>query len=118
MLFRSRRVIQRQTLLHAQFARFLAVHNVNVPSMGDSISEGTLVEILKGKGEYVQEDQVVAVLETDKVCHLFRSVIDRKVMSRSPIAECGCEESSCRNDCHLPREFGRQRWSRKAASEC
>ncbi|CCI41613.1 unnamed protein product [Albugo candida] len=65
----------RQTLLHAQFARFLAVHNVNVPSMGDSISEGTLVEVLKGKGEYVQEDQVVAVLETDKLSVDVRSPV-------------------------------------------
>ena len=67
MFARSLRVLQRQTFISGQSARLLSVHNVNVPSMGDSISEGTLVEILKGKGESVQEDQVVAVLETDKV---------------------------------------------------
>ncbi|KAJ0404493.1 hypothetical protein ATCC90586_007750 [Pythium insidiosum] len=52
---------------HASRARLLAVHTVNVPSMGDSISEGTLVQIVKAPGESVHADEVVAVLETDKV---------------------------------------------------
>lgn len=53
--------------LHASSAR-LAITTVNVPSMGDSISEGTLVQIVKAAGEPVHADEVVAVLETDKVC--------------------------------------------------
>lgn len=40
---------------------------VPVPSMGDSISEGTVVEWVKQAGDYVKEDEVVVVLETDKV---------------------------------------------------
>ncbi|KAG3073003.1 Dihydrolipoyllysine-residue succinyltransferase component of 2-oxoglutarate dehydrogenase complex [Phytophthora idaei] len=40
---------------------------VPVPSMGDSISEGTVVEWNKKAGDYVAEDEVVVVLETDKV---------------------------------------------------
>ncbi|KAK1943096.1 Dihydrolipoyllysine-residue succinyltransferase component of 2-oxoglutarate dehydrogenase complex [Phytophthora citrophthora] len=40
---------------------------VPVPSMGDSISEGTVVEWIKKAGDYVAEDEVVVVLETDKV---------------------------------------------------
>ncbi|TYZ66850.1 hypothetical protein PybrP1_002469 [[Pythium] brassicae (nom. inval.)] len=52
--------------LHASPAR-LAITTVNVPSMGDSISEGTLVQIVKSAGEPVYADEVVAVLETDKV---------------------------------------------------
>ncbi|EEY64480.1 dihydrolipoamide succinyltransferase, putative [Phytophthora infestans T30-4] len=40
---------------------------VPVPSMGDSISEGTIVEWIKKSGDYVAEDEVVVVLETDKV---------------------------------------------------
>ncbi|OQR97234.1 dihydrolipoyllysine-residue succinyltransferase component of 2-oxoglutarate dehydrogenase complex [Achlya hypogyna] len=39
---------------------------VNVPSMGDSISEGTVVS-LKNVGDYVHADEAVVVLETDKV---------------------------------------------------
>ncbi|KAE8967278.1 Dihydrolipoyllysine-residue succinyltransferase component of 2-oxoglutarate dehydrogenase complex, partial [Phytophthora fragariae] len=40
---------------------------VPVPSMGDSISEGTVVEWLKKAGDFAAEDEVVVVLETDKV---------------------------------------------------
>lgn len=35
--------------------------------MGDSITEGTIVDIPVGPGDYVNEDDVVLVLETDKV---------------------------------------------------
>ncbi|TMW58028.1 hypothetical protein Poli38472_013502 [Pythium oligandrum] len=44
-----------------------AAEVVPVPSMGDSISEGTVVEWLKAPGDFVQADDVVVVLETDKV---------------------------------------------------
>ncbi|KAF0701422.1 Aste57867_8124 [Aphanomyces stellatus] len=40
---------------------------VKVPSMGDSISEGTVVSITKKIGDYVHVDEAVVVLETDKV---------------------------------------------------
>lgn len=35
--------------------------------MGDSITEGTIVDIPVAPGDYVHEDDVVLVLETDKV---------------------------------------------------
>jgi hypothetical protein len=59
---------------HAGRALPLAVHTVHVPSMGDSISEGTLVQVVKGPGDAVHADEVVAVLETDKVHNSHRSV--------------------------------------------
>jgi len=40
---------------------------VKIPSMGDSITEGTVLEIKKNVGESVALDEVVAILETDKV---------------------------------------------------
>jgi 2-oxoglutarate dehydrogenase E2 component (dihydrolipoamide succinyltransferase) len=40
---------------------------INVPSMGDSISEGTVVEWLKKVDDVVAEDEDVAIIETDKV---------------------------------------------------
>lgn len=43
------------------------VIEVPVPSMGDSIAEGTLVEWTKEVGEYCATDDIVAVIETDKV---------------------------------------------------
>lgn len=49
--------------------RFFCSKNIKVivPSMGDSISEGTVTEILKTKGENVNVDDILVVLETDKV---------------------------------------------------
>jgi hypothetical protein len=41
--------------------------------MGDSISEGTIREWKKAVGEAVKVDDVVAVIETDKVRALFES---------------------------------------------
>ena len=40
---------------------------VFVPALGDSISEGTLVEWTKGEKETCFADDIVAVIETDKV---------------------------------------------------
>lgn len=41
--------------------------SVVVPGMGDSISEGTVVEFMVNVGDAVQEDDILVVLETDKV---------------------------------------------------
>ena len=40
---------------------------VKVPTLGESITEGTLAEWLKQPGEAVKEDEPIASLETDKV---------------------------------------------------
>lgn len=40
---------------------------VSVPSMGESITEGTVAAILKKPGDIVVEDEIIAQLETDKV---------------------------------------------------
>ena len=47
--------------------RGLALQRFPVPTMGDSITEGTLLELTKQVGEYVDNEEVVAVVETDKV---------------------------------------------------
>ncbi|CAM9350473.1 unnamed protein product, partial [Pylaiella littoralis] len=55
---------------HTRFARHFSSGDeeiVPVPSMGDSITEGTIVEWAKQPGDYVEVDEVVVVLETDKV---------------------------------------------------
>lgn len=46
---------------------YMPVQTINVPTMGDSITEGTIVDIPVGPGDYVEADDVVIVLETDKV---------------------------------------------------
>ncbi|MEE3257730.1 MAG: 2-oxoglutarate dehydrogenase complex dihydrolipoyllysine-residue succinyltransferase [Candidatus Latescibacterota bacterium] len=40
--------------------------DVAIPGMGESVSEVILIEWLKGDGEYVERDQPLCVLETDK----------------------------------------------------
>jgi len=45
----------------------LEKHITKVPTMGDSISEGTIVEWMTQVGQKVEEEDVVALIETDKV---------------------------------------------------
>lgn len=48
---------------------------VEVQSMGESISEGSIAEILKREGEAVAEDETIAQIETDKVTIDIRSPV-------------------------------------------
>ena len=64
-------------------ARAMATSDVPVPSLGDSITEGTLVEWTKGVGEYCNADDIVAVVETDKVSVDIRSPQAGTVVSLS-----------------------------------
>ena len=45
----------------------LAEVKIQCPNLGDSITEGTIVEWSVGIGEAVSEGDVVAIVETDKV---------------------------------------------------
>jgi 2-oxoglutarate dehydrogenase E2 component (dihydrolipoamide succinyltransferase) len=45
----------------------MANKTFNVPNMGDSITEGTVFELLKKQGDFVDMDEVIALVETDKV---------------------------------------------------
>lgn len=40
---------------------------IELPGLGDSITEGTIYEIKKNVGDYVEADQIVYIVETDKV---------------------------------------------------
>jgi 2-oxoglutarate dehydrogenase E2 component (dihydrolipoamide succinyltransferase) len=40
---------------------------LGVPEMGESITEGTIVGYMKAVGEHVEEDDIVAQIETDKI---------------------------------------------------
>lgn len=52
---------------------FMPSMTVNVPKMGDSITEGTVSKILVKAGDAVVIDQVIAVIDTDKVAVDIRS---------------------------------------------
>jgi 2-oxoglutarate dehydrogenase E2 component (dihydrolipoamide succinyltransferase) len=38
-----------------------------VPSLGESITDGTIATLLKGAGDSVKENETIAQIETDKV---------------------------------------------------
>lgn len=46
--------------------RFMAT-SIEIPPLGDSITEATVVEFVKNVGDAVQADEVLAIIETDKV---------------------------------------------------
>jgi len=56
-----------QRSYHAGARSTMPVKVVEVPTMGDSITEGTIVDLPVAPGDHVQADDVVVVLETDKV---------------------------------------------------
>jgi 2-oxoglutarate dehydrogenase E2 component (dihydrolipoamide succinyltransferase) len=50
-----------------QRVRTYADKMVQVPQMAESISEGTLKQFSKGVGDFVEQDEEIATIETDKV---------------------------------------------------
>jgi biotin carboxyl carrier protein len=60
----------------------LAKHTIKVPSMGDSITEGTIVEWIAQAGQMVKEGDVVALVETDKVTVDIKAEFDGVVMKQ------------------------------------
>ena len=59
----------------ATSASSLAPSTVEVPQMGDSITEGSIAAVLKAPGDAVAVDEVVAQIETDKVTIDVRSPV-------------------------------------------
>jgi pyruvate/2-oxoglutarate dehydrogenase complex dihydrolipoamide acyltransferase (E2) component len=45
----------------------ISAQNIKVPTMGDSISEGVIEEFVKNAGDFVEADEIIARIETDKV---------------------------------------------------
>jgi len=59
----------RQTAL----LRWMATKAVKLPSMGESITSGTVQSWLKKEGDFVRADEVVVVIESDKLSQEIRS---------------------------------------------
>lgn len=55
--------LMNQSMLMRAFASQI----VQVPTMGDSISEGVIEEFVKNPGDFVEADEIIARIETDKV---------------------------------------------------
>jgi 2-oxoglutarate dehydrogenase E2 component (dihydrolipoamide succinyltransferase) len=59
-----------------QTVRTYADKVVQVPQMAESISEGTLKQFNKSIGDYVEQDEEIATIETDKVGDAFPSQLN------------------------------------------
>lgn len=66
-LLRAHRVSQLRCPFPVQQFRYYADKIVKVPEMAESISEGTLKQWSKQIGDYVEQDEEIATIETDKV---------------------------------------------------
>ena len=76
-------------------SRFLHKDFVSkVPGMGDSITEGSLIKLVAKLGALVKQDEIVAVIETDKV---------RGVGSQAGAGDMGCRAGL--QPCALPCTF-------------
>jgi len=64
---------KRAPALRSPLSRGFAVEATKVPSLGDSISEGSIVKWEVNVGDYVEADGVLVVIETDKVSVDIRS---------------------------------------------
>lgn len=76
----------RQLPVQFQHVRTYADKIVKVPTMAESISEGTLKQWNKAVGDFVEQDEEIATIETDKVC----------VPCIRPAASCPVTYTRCR----------------------
>jgi len=60
--------------------KYFSVKTVEVPSMGDSITEGSVFELTKKEGDFAELDEIIAVIETDKVKVDIRSPESGKIV--------------------------------------
>lgn len=67
---------KRTHMMFTHNIRFFASRVVKCPTMGDSISEGTVQEFAVKEGDFVKRDDVVALVETDKVTVDIRAPAD------------------------------------------
>ena len=84
---------------------------VEVPAMGDSITEGSIAAVLKGPGDAVEVDEVIAQIETDKVTIDVRAaaagaVVDVLVRGRLRYGRAGRVHGRGRARAHQERQEG------------
>lgn len=67
--------------IHAS-AKLLDIKTMKLPSLGDSISEGTLSEWKKKVGDHISVDEPLAVVETDKVTVDINSTVEGVIVKQ------------------------------------
>jgi pyruvate/2-oxoglutarate dehydrogenase complex dihydrolipoamide acyltransferase (E2) component len=60
--------------------RSFAVEEVKLPSLGESVTEGSVQTWIKKLGDYVREDEVVVAIESDKMGQEIRSSYSGKIV--------------------------------------
>jgi 2-oxoglutarate dehydrogenase E2 component (dihydrolipoamide succinyltransferase) len=53
--------------LYSAIRRSFSIEAVKLPSLGESVTEGSVQSWLKKKGDFVKEDEVVVAIESDKM---------------------------------------------------
>mmetsp|Transcript_13736 Transcript_13736/g.26313 ORF Transcript_13736/g.26313 Transcript_13736/m.26313 type:complete len:235 (-) Transcript_13736:120-824(-) len=76
--------LARRSFVSPTPASCLAATTCPLPALGDSITEGTVVEWLVAPGQAVQADDVVAMVETDKVTIEIKADISGVVTKHFP----------------------------------
>ena len=110
------RVYGEYTAMRNSFHTQAAVlQEVPVPNMGDSITDGTLSVIEVAPGTHVNVDDVVAVLETDKVCVVASPVLCYLPPTSNPSRGLCCAgvvrgaHTTCGHRCRILRRRRRHR---------
>ena len=93
--FRTGMALKRPSMLFRPDIRFFASKTVECPTMGDSITEGTVQEYNAEEGQFVNRDDIVAVVETDKVMVDIRApedgVITKFFVEEGEVIEVGAD---------------------------
>lgn len=71
---KARRLPNNLPVMMHQVRSYAAPVTIKVPPMAESISEGTLKQFTKQVGEFVQLDEEIATIETDKVSTAAKSM--------------------------------------------
>eukprot|EP00008_Paramoeba_atlantica_P007768 CAMPEP_0201489164 /NCGR_PEP_ID=MMETSP0151_2-20130828/21058_1 /ASSEMBLY_ACC=CAM_ASM_000257 /TAXON_ID=200890 /ORGANISM="Paramoeba atlantica, Strain 621/1 / CCAP 1560/9" /LENGTH=444 /DNA_ID=CAMNT_0047874655 /DNA_START=140 /DNA_END=1474 /DNA_ORIENTATION=+ len=66
-------VFPQKPLFYPRFFADGGILEVEIPQLGDSVTEGTVEKWVKGPGDYVAMDEVVGTIETDKATQEIRA---------------------------------------------
>lgn len=77
----ARRLPQSLPAMMRQARNYAAGVTIKVPQMAESISEGTLKQFTKQVGEFVEQDEEIATIETDKVSTVARSNLPSQLLT-------------------------------------
>jgi 2-oxoglutarate dehydrogenase E2 component (dihydrolipoamide succinyltransferase) len=82
--------------------------SIKVPEMGESIKEGTLVQWSKSEGDFVDMDEVIAQVETDKVTVEIRApqmgILQKRKANQGDVVKVGSEIAALQPSSEPPKK--------------